>query len=270
MKKKKIRTGLTVLLALVFLVSAGMTVRQQLLYRKIAADSAEAVRIATRPRQSKPPSPTVRPEPDMPEEEPPEPLPEEAEALAELDLAALREINGDVIGWIEIPGIDLSYPLLQGTDNRYYLSRNWKRESSAAGAIFLDSAGSPDLRGFNTIIYGHRMRNDSMFGILRRYKEADFWQEHPSVYVVTEAGVHRYEIFAAWEAGIKGIVYRLDIAESGLEEEFIQSCLEGSVIDTGVTPEPGDRILTLSTCTGTGYAKRWVVQAVLRGVWTIE
>ena len=123
---------------------------------------------------------------------------------------------------------------------------------------------SPDFSDFNTIIYGHRMNNESMFGVLHGYQEKDFWQEHPTVYVTTSDGVRVYDIYAAFEVGIQEIVYRLDVEETGQEQEFIGFGLEHSVIDTGVVPTPDGQVLTLSTCTGRGHATRWVVQAVLR------
>ncbi len=111
------------------------------------------------------------------------------------------------------------------------------------------------------------MRNGSMFATLKYYKTLDFWQEHPRVYIVLDDGVYRYDIFAAREAAVGGPVYRLDLEERGLGEAFIQDCIDGSVIDTGILPDTGDRLLTLSTCTGTGYATRWVVHAVLAQVY---
>lgn len=114
------------------------------------------------------------------------------------------------------------------------------------------------------------MNNDSMFGTLKHYSQPDFWQEHPSVYVATVDRVYRYDIFAAQEASVRGLVYRLDLETSHLEEDFLQTCIDGSVLDTGIVPETGQQILTLSTCTNRGYATRWVVQAVLHNIWTIE
>lgn len=192
-----------------------------------------------------------------------EPMPEEAAALAQISLEALREVNGDVVGWIEIPGTELSYPLMQGADNRYYLSRSWKGEPNSGGSVFLESTNNGDLTDFHTIAYAHRMNNDSMFGTLKYYEDQEFWPEHPSVYLVTDTSVYRYDIFAAQTAAVEDIVYRLDLEEKHLEEEFLQYCIENSVIDTGLTPEAGDRILTLSTCTSSGRANRWVVHGVL-------
>lgn len=85
------------------------------------------------------------------------------------------------------------------------------------------------------------------------------------MYIVDDAGVHQYDIFAAHAVGVRERVYQeLDVQDPETQEAFITFCLERSVIDTGVQPQAGERILTLSTCTGDGYAKRWVVQAVLR------
>ena len=185
------------------------------------------------------------------------------EQLAQIDLAALQEINPDVIGWIEIPDTELSYPIMQGKDNQYYLNRTWDRKHSSAGSIFMDCNSSAALDQFHAIIYGHRMNDSSMFGTLRNYRDPDFWPEHPSVYVATAEGVYRYDLFSAQEAGITGVVYRLDIQESGLEEEFLQYCTNNAVVNTALELTAEDRYLTLSTCTGYGHATRWVVHGVL-------
>lgn len=275
MNRKTIRIILICLLAAVFAVSAGMMVRRQIQYRKTLADTEEAARIAglqsvaETPRPASAPAPFEKPE--KPTEEPAEetpganPLPEEALDLGGLDLEALRAYNEDVLGWIAIPGTAVSYPLVRGEDNQYYLTRSWKRESISSGAVFMDFAASRDLTDFHTIVYGHRMRDGTMFGSLGNYGDPDYWREHPSVYIVLDDAIYRYDIFSAQEAGVKGIVYRNDIEENHLEEEFVRYCTDYSVLDTGLTPDSGGRFLTLSTCTGNGYASRWVVHGVLAG-----
>ena len=271
MNKKILRIILMSLLAVVFAVSVGMMIFYQIEHQKTLADAEEAARLAglhqgteSRPPETAPPtagSPEVA---EPPEEGPPEgSLPEEALDLAGIDLGALREVNGDVVGWISIPGTIVSYPLIQGKDNRYYLRRNWKKESRNAGCIFLEAEVSRDLTDFHTIIYGHLMTDETMFGILKYYREADYWREHPRIYIVMDDGIYRYDIFAAHETPLTAIVYRLDVEKKHLEEEFIRFCKEQSVWDSELTPEASDRILTLSTCTGNGYSKRWVVHGVL-------
>lgn len=267
MKNEKARIILTSLLAVVFLISGGMVIRQQIQYRKIVADSEEATRIVglTRDEWSqrtagRPPEPSEETEEQT---SPLDPLPEEALELANIDLEALRAVNADVVGWIAIPGTTLSYPLMQGEDNQYYLTRSWKGERSSGGSVFLDSASNGDLMDFHTIVYGHRMRNGTMFGTIRYYNKPSYWREHPSIYVVLDDTIYQYDIFSAEKAGVRSVVFRLDIKEKHLEEEFLSYCVDHSVIDTGPPPETDGRFLTLSTCTGNGYANRWVVHGAL-------
>jgi len=271
MKKLKLeKKWIALLLGAVLLFSLFMVVRQELRYRQIEADIAEAQRLAglpvddeTAPAPSEPSEAEDQTRPDG--TLPLEALPPEAAALADIDLEALRAVNKDVVGWIAIPGTMLSYPLLQTSDNQFYLSHNWKREPSSGGAVYLESTSDAGLGAFHTLAYGHRMRNGTMFATLKYYNKTDYLEAHPSVYIVLDNGVYRYDIFSAREAGVKGIIYRLDLEESGLEGEFLDDCLENSVIGAGFIPVKENRFLTLSTCTGIGHATRWVVHSVLSG-----
>lgn len=198
-------------------------------------------------------------------------FPYEAAAVAAVDLNALKAVNTDVLGWIELPGTQLSYPLLQGEDNEAYLNHNWKKEPSISGSIFLECTNKADFSGFHTIIYGHRMKDNSMFGILKFYESQEFWKEHPVVYLADGECIRGYRIFAAHETDVRGMVYRLDLEKRNLEEEFVRFCLEHSVLDVGEdedsVPKPGAPILTLSTCTGRGHDTRWVVQGYLAEIY---
>lgn len=188
-----------------------------------------------------------------------------AQALKDMDFSALRQQNPDVLGWILIPGTRVSYPVVQGTDNSYYLDHTWRGGKNSVGAIFMECRNSSDLSDFNTIIYGHRMNNRSMFGTLSQYKSRSYWQAHPYVYLTDDSGTHRYEIFAAGEVSVDSDVYRLGLRSSSGRQSFLDSCLSLSALNTGVTPHTYDKVLTLSTCTGNGHATRWVVQAVCPG-----
>ena len=183
------------------------------------------------------------------------------EELKTIRLETLKEKNEDVAGWIHIPDTKLSYPLMSGTEGNYYLTHNWEKIESFAGSICIENLCSDDLTDFNTVIYGHRMKDGSMFAALKYYDSMDFWESHPDVYICDTNGVHRYEIFAAYEADLTGRTYQIGFADEEDKESFLQDCMGNSVISTGVIPTPEDRILTLSTCTGHGYDTRWVVQA---------
>ena len=264
------RRVLLVLLALVFLGSVGMLVRQSIQYKEGEETYAEAESLAELPDLSALPAPAVTEEAPVQEGEPEAPRPvyvdPYADALRNMDFTALREVNSDVLGWILIPGTVISYPMVQGEDNQFYLKHTWKKWSSAVGAIFLEHLNSPDLSDFNTIVYGHRMNNGSMFASLKNYKKQSYWAAHPCVYITDDSGSHKYDIFAAYEVSTQGTTYQIGFPSDQSRQDFIDYCLEQSVIDTGITPTVYDSVLTLSTCTGNGHATRWVVQAVAKGV----
>lgn len=275
MWKKVLTRLLTVLLLALFLVSGGMVLYRQFEYSQSAGDYADAMRVAGL-AENKPidpprftakakPASTPRPEGSQPEEEPapteePVPLPEAAEPLTAVDLPALQEVNSDVVGWIEIPDV-LSFPLLYTQDNQYYLTHSWNNSYNGCGSIFIECQNQPDFSGFHTIVYGHRMDNDSMFGVLRFYQEPGYWQEHPLFYIYDGTSIREYEIFSVFEADVQGIVYRLDLEDK--KEEFIRQCIESSEIDTGIVPSPDEQFVTLSTCPRSGYATRLVVMSHL-------
>lgn len=273
MKRKTLYRLTALLLTLVLLGCGGFLLWKNLDYGKGEQDYQIALKTAGIPQWLQP---DERPAPEPSEHSNPEPTPTAAPqetsaqvdpyaaALANADLTALREVNDDVTAWISIPGTRLSYPVLQGDDNRYYLNHTWLKQRSSVGSIFMECQCDPDFSDFNTIVYGHRMNNNSMFGILKRYQNLDYCQSHPSIYITTDSGVLIYDVFAAYEVGVSEIVYRLNLEDYGLEQSFIDFCLEHSQVNPGIVPTPEDQVLTLSTCTGQGHETRWVVQAVLR------
>ncbi len=221
---------------------------------------------ASAPAQTEPPETTV-PE-AIPEETiwVPEPVEDDPnmELLKDMDLEALREINPDVVGWIIIPESKINYPLMQGTDNDFYLNHTWDKRSNAVGSIFLEAQNSPDLTDFNTIVYGHNMKNGSMFGSLGKFASEYYRTPRPYVYVVSDQGIYRYEIFSFYKAQVDSFTYNLSFDQDATKISFLLESKRSSLAETGVVPPPTDRILTLSTCAGGGYTHRWVVQARLK------
>lgn len=269
--KKSIRTLLTTLLTAVFLFSITMFLMQQ--QEKSAAGNAyaDALALAT---SGKPTAPQTIPatEVDIPAAEPqwvaaaPETEDPHIQTLADMDLEALREVNPDVVGWILIPDTVINYPLMQGTDNDYYLKYTWDGKRYAVGSIFLEYLTNPDFTDFNTIIYGHNMNNGSMFASLREYRNQEYWEKHPYVYIRSDQGVYRYEIFSSYLAKVDSNTYGIQFSSENTKIRFLDQILQDSVIDTGITPETTDRVLTLSTCSGRGHTTRWVVHARLKMV----
>ena len=255
------RVTLLVLLTLVLTGSLGMLLRQTAQLRAAEESYAQAAAITAQPDTT----PPAAEEPESPTEAPDAPVDEHAARLLELDIGALQAVNEEVLGWLEIPGTVVAYPLVQGADNQYYLEHTWDKAPSAAGAIFLESRCDGALSGFNTVVYGHRMMDGSMFGSLKHYKEQRYWEEHPFVYVTDGQTCRRYEVFAAYEVSVSGAAYQIGFSGEEDKQAFLDDCTARSVIDTDVVPTAHDQILTLSTCTGKGHATRWVVQARLPG-----
>ena len=263
MKGKWIK-ALKIVLAVVLVVGLSVVLYRQMEYANGAADYGEAAELAGVPKSLPSAAPAVTAAPS--ESPAPEPAAEPDPALAllaQVDLAALQEVNDEVRGWICIPDTELSYPLMLGADNQYYLNHTWQGNRNGVGAIFLDYRASADLTDFYTLIYGHRMNNTSMFGSISQYKNVEYWQAHPSVYIVCEGGVKRYDIFSTFETDIYSDVYRRSFPTAEDREAFLAWCLEQSAIDTGIVPAADGNIITLSTCTNNNRDHRWVVLAAL-------
>ncbi len=179
-------------------------------------------------------------------------------------MAALREVNDEVVGWIAIPDTEVYYPILQTSDNDYYLKHTWKKEKSSVGAVFMEYRDLPDFSGFHSMLYGHQMRDGSMFGGLHKYADEEYLREHPAIYIVTDAGVQKYDIFAAYEVGVQEVVYQRNIEEKGLQQELIDFVTARAVGDAGAALDADSQFLILFVgLLGEGYATRWVVQAAL-------
>ena len=257
------------ILILVFAVSTALSLRQ---FRDNAGGEStyqDAMEIAMN-SQKEEVSDETEPSATTPATEPvtywePAPVTDDPmmEEMAQINIAALRETNEDVLGWIRIPDTKVDYPLMQGEDNDFYLNHTWDKQPNSVGSIFLEHLNSPDLTDYNTVVYGHNMKNDSMFGQLENYALQHYWQEHPYVYIATADGVFRYEIFAFFRAEVDSMTYSLNILQDETKTAFLKLSSENAWYDTGIVPELTDRILTLSTCTGVSYANRYVVQARL-------
>ena len=268
--KKSVRKIAMAVLIVVFTVSTALALRQikDNTAGEAAYENAMAVAMQSPAEQKREEMPAVvtaeeKAEPVsvwMPAPVEDDPVLEE---MKEINLSALREINPDVVGWIRIPGTQVDYPLMQGEDNDFYLHNTWQKDANSVGSIFLEHLNSSDLTDFNTIIYGHNMKNGSMFGELDQYAVQKFWEANPYVYIASDDGVYRYEIFAFFQPLVDSLTYGMNPQREDTKEKFLATALEESWIDTGVLVSTTDRVLTLSTCSGGRYTHRYVVQARL-------
>jgi len=264
--KKIIRILVAVVLVAGLVVGGVSLIKQQKDYKqgeKDYADAKDLVGISLEaPEQTPEEAPEEVPVEEAEPEEEVKPVDPQLQTMLGLNLDNLRQVNPEVIGWIDIPGTVISYPVMQTTNNTKYLSLTWKQEYSSVGSIYMESTNRADLSQFNTILYGHNMQDGSMFCGLKDFQDQAYWEEHPYIYLAVDGLARKYAIYTAYEVRTWEITYGLEIDSNKRKQEFIDFGLGESDIDTGIVPTVEDTILTLSTCTGLGNGRRWVVQAV--------
>ena len=186
--------------------------------------------------------------------------PDDTEKVQRVALSELQAQNSDTVGWIQIPGTQISYPLMHTSDDSYYLNHTFSKKLNSAGSIFMETLNNGDFSDLHTIIYGHNMKNGSMFAGLKEYSSASYLVAHPNVYIDLTDGTHAYQIFSVYEAEADSDSYTIGFAPDETYEEYLKTIKGRSLYDTSVTVTKEDSIITLSTCTKHGE-KRFLVHA---------
>lgn len=191
----------------------------------------------------------------------------------DIDFEALSAVNGDLAAWIYIPALDLSYPVVQGEDNSRYLSETFEGSANAAGSIFMDCNAAGDLTDDNTFIFGHNMKNLSMFGSLKRFEREDgLCAADPYIYLYTDGAVYKYHIFSYAPVAVDDVLYDgVSNGDAAGYDEYVQNALDRSEYEEKDEQRQDDfsarpKLLTLNTCYATGHTHNFVVTAVLVGV----
>ena len=171
----------------------------------------------------------------------------------------VKELNKqykDIVGWIQIEGTKINYPVLQGDDNDYYMSHNYKKEKSEKGSIFLDYRYELDKPSNNLLIYGHNLITGEMFKDLLKYSNEEFYKTHSVIRYTTTEEDSEYEILSAFKSRVyyesEENVFRyyqfIDTENEEEYNEFIQSAKKSAIYETGIEAEYPDQLITLSTC----------------------
>lgn len=180
----------------------------------------------------------------------------------EVDFDKLKSVNEDVVGWIYVDALpDISYPIVKGKDNQTYLHQTYEKNYNFAGTIFVDYENSGDFSDCNTLVYGHNMKNGSMFGHLKKFREDDkLYKQDKYFWILTPERNYRYEIITAYTTSVNSDTYTLFKGPGEEFEKYLETIKGYSEIqtdDTDLTIK--DKIVTLSTCTG-NESTRFVVQ----------
>lgn len=179
-----------------------------------------------------------------------------------VDFDKLKSINPDVVGWIRIEGLGISYPMVQGEDNEYYLTHTFYRKENKCGSIFVEVENSRNFSDFNIFVYGHNMKDKSMFARLNEYQEEGTFLENPEFCIYTPEGMQRYQIYSCHVAELGAESFRYQFVDDADYAEWQKHVKEQSFYDTGIMPKAGQKTVTLMTCTPAGSSYRLLVHGV--------
>lgn len=183
----------------------------------------------------------------------------------EINFEALKNENKDIIAWLYSEGTPINYPVVQARDNDYYLRRLIDGTYNQAGTIFVDYKNSSNFEDYNTIIYGHNMKNDTMFGTLIKYKNQEYFNEHQNMYLFTENKNFKIELFAGYITSSESDIYNFP-KDMNSNEKLIKTAKEKSTFKSDVEVNSDDKIITLSTCSYDYENARYVLLGVLRDI----
>ncbi|MCL2013353.1 MAG: class B sortase [Oscillospiraceae bacterium] len=179
------------------------------------------------------------------------------------DFKALKKVNEDSAAWLYSPGTMINYPVMKANDYNYYLKHLPDGTWNANGSLFIDYNNAPDFSEPLTVIYGHHMKSEAMFGSLKGYKAQSYYKKHPFMYLYTQKRNYRIDlmygaVIAAGQWSRQGFMY------SGNVESLVAYAAENTTFKSDVSYKIGDRLVALSTCSYEYNEARYVVIGVLR------
>lgn len=180
-----------------------------------------------------------------------------------IDFESLQAANSDVVGWIYCEGTVINYPVLQGEDNDFYLHHTYEGNYSAAGSIFVDAVNRPGFLDSNTIIYGHHMRDGSMFAALEDWKDQEFYEEHPVIWLLTPGQDYKIVLFSGYWTSAYSDIYTVFTGPCKELNEYLEKCVQESDFQADVELDPKGYYILLSTCAYVFEDARYVVHGML-------
>ena len=189
------------------------------------------------------------------------------EIVIPVDFEALHEVNEDIYAWIDIEDTNVHYPILQSaTDDGYYLEHTVDRKAGLPGSIYTESLNKKDFSDYITLVYGHDMRDGSMFKHLHKFNEEEFFESHDTITIYTEDAIHTYKVLAAVAYTDEHLMYKYDQNDAADIEAFIESLYEmkseRNQYREGIEVNEESKFVVLSTCITGQPERRWIVVGV--------
>ena len=184
-----------------------------------------------------------------------------------INFAALKSENDDIYAWITIPNTQVDYPIVQSaSDDSFYLDHNSNQKYDVNGSIYTERKNNKDFSDPNTLIYGHNMKNGSMFASLHKFEDPEFFEQNKYIYIYTENSMLTYEIYAAYRYDNRHILNSFDFSDKEVFKNYIETTKNPTSLTRNIRNETSitenDKIITLSTCLGIN-TQRYLVQGVL-------
>lgn len=186
-----------------------------------------------------------------------------------IDFEGLQQINPEIYAWIRIPDTNIDYPILQheDEDQTYYLTRDIYGETSSAGSIYTEYYNQKDFTDPNTILYGHNMKNGSMFHNVRYFADAEYFDEHETLYIYLPDKILTYEIISCYEYDDRHLLGSFDFSDEEVYAAYLEEIMNPrsmyTMVREGTELTTEDRLVTLSTCVANKPNNRRLLQAVL-------
>ena len=180
-----------------------------------------------------------------------------------VDFERLWQENKDIIAWIYCPDTEINYPVVQSSDNSYYLRRLLNGKWNIAGSIFADYRNASNFTDFHTVIYGHNMKNDTMFGTLPEYSNQEYYEQHPVWYLITPEKNYRVDLIAGFVTSRDSVVYGFKRTQEE-RDEIVKLAMEKSKFLSDAVIFDNDKVIAFSTCSYEYDNARFVVMGVLR------
>lgn len=173
-----------------------------------------------------------------------------------LKVKELQKENADIVGWLEIENTNINYPVLQGEDNEYYMTHNYKKEKSKNGSIFLNKDYDWNIPSSNLLMYGHNLGNGTMFQELLKYQNKEFYNNHKVIRFTTAKEDAEYEIISVFKSRVyykseQNVFRYYYFINANTEEEYnnyVENAKKASIYEIEPTAKYGDQLITLSTC----------------------
>lgn len=161
----------------------------------------------------------------------------------------LKAINPEYTFWVEVENTNISYPVVQGNDNSYYLKKDFNKENNSAGTIFMDSLNNFEVDS-NTVLYGHNMKNKTMFNNVTLFKKKDFFNQNNKIKIKhdKEEKEYTYEVFSVYHSDNSFDYNMVKFGQGYTFEDFIDDIKEKSIYKKDIEITENDKIITLSTC----------------------